>query len=125
MRTITSALRLHTRLSPTSDIAQVAAFFSTRAPNLGIFNGMLFKDMVAKGISFQYSFFKANVTGGNNAAAPMIKMEVFSPSTGNWTTFVWEPYQQGTMNPTYNIWVSNDILNTTGTSVAPNSSGCG
>ena len=56
--TITSALHLHTRLSPTSNIAQVAAFFSTCAPNLGLFNGMLFNDMVAKGISFPSSTFQ-------------------------------------------------------------------
>ncbi len=83
---------------------------------------MLFKDMVAKGIRFEYSFFKAFVTNGNPNAAPAIKFTVYSPSTTNWTTFVWDPYQ-GQVNspnvPPTNVWVSNVVLNTTGISNVP------
>jgi hypothetical protein len=112
---ITSALRLQTGTTSGSNIAQVYAVFSTRSPNLGLFNGMLFKDMVANGIRFEYSFFNA----GNYTAAAALKMTVYSPSTTNWTTFVWEPYRQGTGNPIGNSWVSNVVLTTTGTSTNP------
>jgi hypothetical protein len=127
---ITSALRLQTGIGGGSNLAQVFAICSTltRSPIVGLFNGMLFKDMVAKGIRFEYSFFKANVTNGNSNAAPAIKFTVYSPSTTNWTTFVWDPYQ-GQVNslniPPTNVWVSNIVLNTTGTASAPVGGGRG
>ncbi len=119
---ITSAMRLHTRVNQTDDRAEVAVFFHDTNDG-GLFNGMLFKDMVANGIRFEYSFFKANVTNGSKEAAPAIKMAVYSPSTRYWNSFVWEPYQQGTGNPIENVWVSNVVRNTTGTSNAPTVSG--
>ncbi len=117
---ITSALRLHTRVNQTGDRAEVALYFLDT--DYGLFNGMLFKDMVANGIRFEYSYFKANVTDGGLAPAPTIKFSVHSPSAGFWTTFLWEPYQQGTGNPIENVWVSNEVLNTTGTTYYPNAS---
>ena len=117
---ITSALCLHTSLQPTNDRAEVALYFFDT--DYGLFNGMLFKDMVANGIRFEYSYFKANVTGGDLAPAPTIKFSVHSPSAGFWTTFLWEPYQQGTGDPINNVWVSNEVLNTTGMTHYPNAS---
>ena len=125
---ITSALRLQTGIGGGSNLAQVYAFVSpkrpTTSPILGLFNGMLFKDMVASGIRFEYSFFNA----GSYTPAPAIKMTVYSPSTTNWTTFVWEPYQ-GQVNSINiqpdNVWVSNVVLNTTGISNVPPVGGSG
>ena len=115
---IASALRLHTRVNQTGDRAEVAVYFHYTNDG-GLFNGMLFKDMVANGIRFEYSFFKANVTYGSEEAAPAIKLAVYSPSTKAWTSFVWEPYQQGTGNPNENEWISNVVLTTNGTSTNP------
>jgi len=117
---ITSALRLHTRLLVNEDKAEVGVYFNDTNDG-GLFNGMLFKDMVANGIRFEYSFFKANVTGGNKEAAPAIKLGLRSPSTGNSTIFVWEPYN-GQVNFNFlpeNVWVSIVVLNTTGKSNVP------
>jgi hypothetical protein len=120
---ITSALRLHTRVGQNDDRAEVAVYFND--PDYGLFNGMLFKDMVANGIRFEYSFFKANVTSGSETAAPSIKLGLRSPSTGNWTSFTWEYYFNNCClnGPPKNVWVSNDVLNTTGASVVPTSVG--
>jgi hypothetical protein len=107
---IASALRLYTRPSQNSDRAEVGIAYDT-----GLFNGMKFKDMVAGGITFEYSFFKANVSGGNQEAAPAIKVVVFNPAGGFWTTFVYEPYLNGP-NPTKDVWQSKIADTTTGTS---------
>jgi hypothetical protein len=56
---IASALRLSTLQN--SDRAEVGMHFY----DTGLFNGMKFKDMVAGGITFEYSYFKATVSGGN------------------------------------------------------------
>jgi len=119
---ITSALRLYTRLSPATDKAEVGIKFYD-----GLFNGMKFKDMVAQGISFEYSFFKATVVNGSDAAAPAIKMAVYSPSTRNFTTFVWEPYVGGAPsgNPAKDVWLTKVVTNTTGTNATSGTGGSG
>jgi hypothetical protein len=43
---IASALRLHTRVNQTGDNEKFAVFFHD-TNDVGLFNGMLFKDMVA------------------------------------------------------------------------------
>ena len=122
---IASALRLYTRPSQGSDRAEVGMHFY----DTGLFNGMKFKDMVAGGITFEYSFFKATVNGGNEAAAPAIKVVVYKPpitSPALWTTFVYEPYLNGP-NPTKDVWQSKIADTTTGTSTTliANSGGMG
>ena len=111
---IASALRLYTRPSETSDRAEVGMHFY----DTGLFNGMKFKDMVAGGITFEYSYFKATVSGGNEEAAPAIKVVVYKPpitAPALWTTFVYEPYKNGP-NPTKDVWQSKIADTTTGTS---------
>ena len=121
---IASALRLYTRPSQDSDRAEVGMHFY----NTGLFNGMKFKDMVAGGITFEYSFFKATVSGSNEPAAPAIKVVVYNPQnvTALWTTFVYEPYLNGP-NPTKDVWLSKIADTTTGTSttLTANSGGVG
>jgi len=120
---IASALRLYTRPLENSDRAEVGIAYNT-----GLFNGMKFKDMVAGGITFEYSFFKATVSGGNEPAAPAIKVVVLNPAGGFWTTFVYEPYLNGpSPSPTKDIWQSKIADTTTGTSttLTANSGGVG
>jgi hypothetical protein len=124
---ITSALRLHTR-DVNNDKAEVGIKFYDGAANKGLFNGMSFKDMVTGGISFEYSFFKAeNSRCDNLAPAPAIKMAVYSNSTRMFTTFVWEPYVGGLVlgNPAIDSWIYNLVNTTTGTSTLLTSGGNG
>jgi hypothetical protein len=124
---ITSALRLHTR-DVNNDKAEVGIKFYDGAANKGLFNGMSFKEMVTGGISFEYSFFKAaNVLFNSLAPAPAIKMAVYSPSTTNFTTFVWEPYVGGLVSgsPAIDSWIYNLVNTTTGTSTPTGGGGKG
>jgi len=111
---IESALRLQTTMEDVEDKAEVGIKFHD-----GLFDGMLFKDMVTNGISFEYSFFLALVPGSNEFAAPAIKMAVYSPLTGKSTTFVWEHYVGDApccTIPDKNAWVTNTVDPTTGSS---------
>ena len=122
---ITSALRLYTR-GVYKDKAEVGIKFYDGAANLGLFNGMKFKDMVADGITFEYSFFKAYVGYycGYSAAAPEVKVAVYSPRTSMFTTFVWEPRLGGLVSgdPAIDTWITNVVNTTTGTSRIDNDS---
>ena len=110
---IESALRLQTTILEVDDKAEVGIKFHD-----GLFDGMLFKDMVTNGISFEYSFFLALMPESIEYAAPAIKMAVYSPSTGKSTTFIWEPYVGGLVSgdPLKNAWVTNTVIPSTGSS---------
>ncbi len=77
---IASALRLHTRVNQTGNNEKFAVFIHD-TNDVGLFNRMLFKDMVANQISIQLSFFKTNVTNERKEARPAIKMAIYSSST--------------------------------------------
>jgi hypothetical protein len=116
---VNSTLRLYTSPNVT-DKAEVGINFYDRP--YGLFNGMKFKDMLAGGIIFEYDFFKEIVAGGNSNAAPAIKLAIMSPTVGNWSSLVFEPYQGGCSSsgcvnePPTNTWHFMSIGNTTGAS---------
>ena len=119
---ITSALRLYTAFA-NSDKAEVGIGFYDRP--FGLFNGMKFIDMVNDGITFDYNFFKATVTGPgpNLNAAPSIKIGLRSTTDpSKWASLVWEPYQGGCGNPgcvnlpPLDMWHAMHVDKTTGTS---------
>ena len=118
--TVNSTLRLYTS-SNGNDKAEVGINFYDRP--LGLFNGMKFKDMLAGGITIEYDFYKENVAGGNSNAAPAIKLAIMSPTVGNWSSLVLEPYQGGCSSsgcvnePPRNTWHFMSIGNTTGASI--------
>ena len=124
---ITSALRLYTNFTNlpsqtppvfTTDKAEVGINFYDGP--VGLFNGMKFKDMVTGGITFDYDFFKAIVTGGNANAAPAIKIGLNLPTFGQYASLIWEPYQGGCSSPgcvnspPTDTWHSMSVGNTTG-----------
>jgi hypothetical protein len=90
--------------------------------DVGMFNGMLFKDFVQNGAYVEYIRYTLQTATGSNpdprlTYASFFQLSVQSASAGSFSNFVFEPYlnadSQGPM--VYQQWVTNSMNQTTGT----------
>jgi hypothetical protein len=86
--------------------------------DLGLFNGMLFKDFVEGGAHMEFVRYVLQTSVANRFTyTSYLQFAVESPSVGSFSTYVWEPYlntdTQGAM--LYQQWVTNRINASTGT----------
>ncbi len=68
---------------------------------------------IARSLTLGYSFYRDNLAGGNQAAAPAIKLTFFNSSYAGdgFVTLTYEPYWQTgvSVNPTSGVWTDVDI----------------
>lgn len=94
-----------------------AAHLQTGSDNSDRAAGSIFNDFgnaatVLNNIDLAYSYHKVFVSGGNAAAAPALKIDIYNPSgsgTGDndsFGTLIWEAANQGVGNPATDLWTS-------------------
>ncbi len=68
---------------------------------------------ILRSLALSYDYYRANLAGGNQAAAPSLKLTFFNASYAGdgFVTLVYEPYWQtgAAVNPTADVWTAVDI----------------